>query len=151
MDREIIKINYKDKRNDRDLLEESKKAARLAALYTEKTLEMEDLNFKQKRYNREINERRRELKELYIEEAKEIVDGKYRRRRPSIMARVFSPQIIIFCFLSLIVYICLAKLAYIDRGYRAIGGEGFFLIFPLLILTFRFGNLVDKDARRRNK
>lgn len=88
---------------------------------------------------------------MYVKKAKEIVDGKYKKKRPSILSRVFAPHIIFYSFLSIIVYICLAKLAYMERGYRAIGGEGFFLILPIILVAFRIGNLIDKDANKRNK
>lgn len=151
MDSELIRIQQREEINDKNLIEESRKAVMLAALYTEKTMEIGELNDRQKRFNKNINQKRREMERMYVKKAKEIVDGKYRKKRPSILSRVFAPHIIFYSFLSIIVYICLAKLAYMERGYKAIGGEGFFLILPIILVAFRIGNLIDKDANKRNK
>lgn len=151
MDSELTRIQKSEKVNQRNLVEEGRKAAMLASLYMEKQAEMYDINERQKRFNRNITAKRRQMERSYIQKAEDIIHGRYRKRRPSILRRVFTPQIIIYSIISIIIYLFWAKLAYIERGYKAIGGEGFFLILPLLLIAYRIGNLIDKEARNINK
>lgn len=57
MDSELIRIQQREEINDKNLIEESRKAVMLAALYTEKTMEIGELNDRQKRFNRNINQK----------------------------------------------------------------------------------------------
>lgn len=151
MDIELLRMQKREKANQRNLIEEGRKAAMLASLYIEKRAEMYDINERQKRFNRNINAKRRDMERAYIQRAEDIIHGRLKKKRTSIIRRVFTPQILIYSIVSIIIYIFCAKLAYIERGYKAIGGEGFFLVLPLILIAFRFGNIMDKEARKENR
>lgn len=151
MDSELIRIQQREKVNQRNLIEEGRKAAMLASLYVEKRAQMYDINERQQRFNRNINAKRKEMERAYIQRAEDIIHGRLKKKRTSIIRRIFTPQILFYSLISIIIYIFWAKLAYIERGYKAIGGEGFFLILPLLLVAFRIGNIIDKEARKEDR
>lgn len=70
MDSELIRIQQREEINDKNLIEESRKAVMLAALYAEKTMEIGELNDRQKRFNRNINQKRREMERMYVKKQK---------------------------------------------------------------------------------
>lgn len=150
MDNELT-IKNKEKINNKKILEEGKKAAMPTELYVEKTTELYELNQKQKRINKNINEKRREIEELYTNKAKDTVEGNYKRKGPGIIRQTLTADILIYSAISLIVYFFLSKLAYLERGYKSIGGEGFFLILPLFIIFNRLIDVIDKEARKKEQ
>ncbi len=143
-------INYKAETS-----EEYRKITELTKLYYRQMAELRSLNHRQKKINRNINRRKKQL----IKENKKIAiaiiegqeGGSIEVKKPGVIRQAIDGNYIVASIISLLVYVISSKIAYIERGYKAIGGEGFFLIFPIILLAFKAAKIMDENNSKEQK
>lgn len=127
------------------IIDECTKKRKVAQLYLQKNRALERLQAQQRRMNKKMENRKKYTEIKYRKKAQRVIEGKTTADliKP-VLDKVFTFEIMLIIIISLSLFFGFSKWATIQRGYRALGGEGILLLIPVAAIIYRTGNVLQE-------